>query len=502
MGSCVGSSLSFSAAYVLAFMHVHAFNDYEMVNDSFWRSLSPFKPTPSTNYGTIKLLPSLRMEFDFIFYDRIDYSHWQNIFRIGYKSMNFSCYGYGSRYPSLWLTPNVDHLHLSVSEEDNCHYGPWPNYPIERNKWYSIVIHFNETQILFTVDDHIHINEARPAPTLHTLYHQHMNVWISTDRVPAASYTEDLNATLSNIVIHSWDPSTLITSSPTLEPTYYPSETPTVEPTFSLTGNPTVNPTVVPSAFPTLEPTLLPTLPPTLEPTQLDIDMKPSIKNINERVVPVETDNVTQQSVYFFIIGALLASILCVCMIGFILMISCWFRKRQNRHRAAKQKRSLKNIPSSSRYRVSGASGYNHVRDDDVSSQHICMGMVDNIKIMQEVDVIYEADDAEQKESEATHALYVHVQSEEGAYEQAMMRGEGKQQSNGSGVDKEVLKLINRKPTDEEKFAGMLNDAKAMNDLMLQDVIEDMETSEMHAEADYCSDAPAEKEQKNGHDGN
>lgn len=196
-----------------------ALNEYEMVNDTFWRSISDFIPIPSTSYGTIKLLHSLRMEFDFILYDRIDYQDWQNIFRIGYRSINNSCHGYGSRYPSLWLVPNVNHLHLSLSQANNCHYGPWINYPIIQNKSYKIIIEFNDTWVYFKINDDIHINQEREYPTLNNLYNQNMQIWISTDRSIEPS-KENFTATLSNIIIKSWNEQTSII--PTLEPTLYP----------------------------------------------------------------------------------------------------------------------------------------------------------------------------------------------------------------------------------------------------------------------------------------
>ena len=131
--------------------------------------------------------------------------------------------------------PNQDHLHLSLSQSDNCHYGPWENYQIQKNTTYSITIQFNDTWVYFKINNDIHINEKRVMPGLMSMYDQNLNIWMSTDRPMADEERpwENYNATLSNITIRSWD---LPTPQPTMIPTIHPTQNPTLNPTNHPSG--------------------------------------------------------------------------------------------------------------------------------------------------------------------------------------------------------------------------------------------------------------------------
>eukprot|EP00486_Rosalina_sp_Unknown_P014951 CAMPEP_0201595360 /NCGR_PEP_ID=MMETSP0190_2-20130828/192385_1 /ASSEMBLY_ACC=CAM_ASM_000263 /TAXON_ID=37353 /ORGANISM="Rosalina sp." /LENGTH=203 /DNA_ID=CAMNT_0048055309 /DNA_START=396 /DNA_END=1003 /DNA_ORIENTATION=+ len=197
---------------------------------------------------------------------------------------------------------------------------------------------FNDTWIYLKINNDTHINEARPFPALSNIYNQKLDIWMSTDRFVDRPY-ENYNATLRDITIQSWDsptpePTTMPTTNPTQNPTNEPSGSPTAGPTHSPSMTPINTPTVYLSESPTLEPTLDPisNLNQTIYPDK-EIDI--FVNDSNEENDLNENENqkgISQQSIYFFIIGALLASICCVCMIGTSLGIICYI-KRKRKHK-------------------------------------------------------------------------------------------------------------------------------------------------------------------------
>lgn len=149
--------------------------------------------------------PTISMELTLTLHERRISHDSHNLFRIGSESGDEStCYGYGSRYPSLWLMPITNHLNLEISQQQNCLYGSTQNHIIELEQPYSIIIEFNDTWMFMSVDDEVVVNEQRASPTIEGIYGQQLKVWISTDR--ASGSADDLNVTLSNITIISWDP--------------------------------------------------------------------------------------------------------------------------------------------------------------------------------------------------------------------------------------------------------------------------------------------------------
>ena len=218
------------AVLVVTARTTKALNEYEMVHPSLWKSVTDFRPIPSSSYGSILFLGSLRMDFKLTLHNRTDYSIWQNIFRIGFPSTDNSCSGYGSRYPSLWLSPDADYLYLGISHKPMC-YDFDASYQIQRDIDYSVLIEFNDTWMRMDVDGHSVISEARESHAVDILG-QSLTVWISTDRTSELSdIVEDVNITLSAITILSWDSDETAAPSPdqrsTMQPALQPSDAPT-----------------------------------------------------------------------------------------------------------------------------------------------------------------------------------------------------------------------------------------------------------------------------------
>eukprot|EP01084_Bolivina_argentea_P070419 128005_1 len=231
--------------YLSYISNISSLNTYDTNNITWWRSTSDFIPIRSTHYGTLQLRDALYMEFEIIFNGPIASTNiWKNIFRVGFKSpFGGGCYEHYSRYPSLWLTPNDNKFHFSVSDTSSC--GKfWYNKPdaISETK-YHIIIHYNNSHILISLNNNIYINEAR-APTQSDLIGLTMYVWISTDEFSGPIPT--VNATMSNINIISYWYNESFTLIPTISPTNYPTNTPTIYPSISPTIF-TNNPTIIPS---------------------------------------------------------------------------------------------------------------------------------------------------------------------------------------------------------------------------------------------------------------
>eukprot|EP01083_Nonionella_stella_P106236 306278_1 len=229
----------------------------------WWKSASDFVPTPSTAFGTLTLRDALYMEFDIVFHGPTP-SNWQSVFRVGFPSITGSCDGLNSRYPSLWMLPNENKFHFSVSETASCgkQWGSQPSATIDFN--YHVIIHYNDSHILILLNNVIYIDTAR-TPTKPELIGRTMYVYIGTDDTGTAIPTA--NVTLSNMIITSY----WYHDGFTMPPTYAPTDDPTwitLQPTKSPTPNPSTVPTLVPSEYPTDNPTLMPTFTPSAAPTK------------------------------------------------------------------------------------------------------------------------------------------------------------------------------------------------------------------------------------------
>eukprot|EP01084_Bolivina_argentea_P034521 63904_1 len=392
-------------------------NQYEMVNDSFWRSTSNFRPISSTQYGTIQLLHSLRMEFKLRFHSRNDYSTWQNIFRIGYKSRNNSCHGYGSRYPSLWFTPRHNNLNLGISQQGNCHYGPWKSYPIHNNQTYLITIQFNDTWIQMNVNHRSYINEQRPSQTLNDIYNQHLGVWISTDKTKPA--TENLNLTLSDITIKTWD-------TPSHAPTYRPTQTPSTQ----LDQSPS-NATLF--ATPTS-----------------DVPSAGLYRNLTQ---------FTEQNILFLMAGVLISSLVCLCVVGSILFWFCCYqlRRRESKYHLPRKLSKPKRL------------NCEKLDYDESRSEHSAyMSQTLPERRTTSLEAAFGTEIGHRNSSDSDE--------EEGVLEKTMLDVEGY-----GMLDEEVVAAVNQSERcvekAEDEFVGMLNNANAVNDLMLNDVISEMATA-------------------------
>eukprot|EP01084_Bolivina_argentea_P044746 82324_1 len=455
---------------VLFVIHVlyamnYASNTYEKLNDSYWRSTSDFKPIPSSSYGNIQLLESLRMEFKLIFYDRSDYTSWQNIFRIGYISNNNGCYGYGSRYPSLWLAPDTDHnsnhLNLGISQPSNCHYGPWPNFAIKKHKIYTIIIQFNDTWVYMKINDHIHINEKRQEPTLNTIHNQYLNIWISTDTTNDIQLTQNINITLYDIIIHTWNTTTIQTINPSITPTINPSQH-------------TYNPTIAPISFPIINSTNT-TSEPDLMPGNIasTTTYLVAMQNITETdiIASLLMDSeetylhqikrnanliiITKENLFFLVLGVLLTTFICLCIIIVVLCCYCCPKKQEtkvkyhiprniSRHKSNKMDKNS----------ISLASYQSKIKQYDKHNKKIIHNNNNNIN----------------DDNVNVNINQCNIGINEGVLDNDEM-------IHMEGYENNDMFLGNNKTiSDKEKFNNILNDANAINDIMLDDVIHEIET--------------------------
>ena len=255
------------------------------------------------------------------------------------------------------------------------------------------------------------------------------------------------------------------------------------------------------------------------------VDNPSSENDLNEE----ENEGISQQNIYFFIIGALLASICCVCMIGTSLGI-IYYIKRRRKIKGKRQKKLGWNYVDSSSKKEHRANMLK-LRNNGLYQQDCSPSSDDKYNDHKyntqshDVDVIYESeenenddddivdniddgldDEEEEKHQEHMNEIlndkdsneksYNTESEEEGAldqqiFDQPIYIGIRINKICEGGTDKDIVDVINRKQTEEEKFAGMLNDAKVVNDIMLNDVIDEMETAGMEKQAEnshYDSD--------------
>eukprot|EP01084_Bolivina_argentea_P070420 128006_1 len=184
--------------YLSYISNILSLNTYETNDITWWRSTSDFIPIHSTNYSTLQLRDALYMEFEIILNGPIPSNgKWQNIFRIGFPSSDGGgCYEHNSRYPSLWMFPNSNKWHFSISERNGCA-KRWRNKPdaIIGTK-YHIIIHYNNSHTFISLNNITYVDEPR-GPTQSDLIGLTMYVWISTDEFSGPIPT--VNATMSNI---------------------------------------------------------------------------------------------------------------------------------------------------------------------------------------------------------------------------------------------------------------------------------------------------------------
>eukprot|EP01083_Nonionella_stella_P141644 436899_1 len=198
-------------------------NEYEGDGDSYWRSISSFKPIQDTAYGTITIKNSFYMQFDLLWHGLSNTTHnnrlYEGVFRIGTRSRNVTdCNGHATRYPALYLDRTLQSMQFSISDDIDC----WGvgllnvSYHLEPNTAYTVTIQYNSTWVMIQVNDRILHNAQRPGVTPPSMLSMAASIIISDSLDPPA------NVTLSNILIISYN-STL-----TMPPTPAPTPLPTV----------------------------------------------------------------------------------------------------------------------------------------------------------------------------------------------------------------------------------------------------------------------------------
>lgn len=219
---------------------IFSLNFWEGDGVSWWRSLSDFIPKHGSQYGSLQLRNAMYMEFNIMNHGPTP-STWLNVFRIGFLSQTNSCSSHMSRYPSLWMLPNENRWHFSISQSNDCdrHWNLQPSANLETS--YHIIIHFNSSRVFISINGVTYIDESRNG-TQPDLLGKTVYIWMSTDEweysIPAA------NVTMSDITIVSyWEQDGLA-----LPPTSYPTPRPT---------DPSRDPTFAPSMSPTMAPSMV-----------------------------------------------------------------------------------------------------------------------------------------------------------------------------------------------------------------------------------------------------
>lgn len=251
---------------------------------------------------------------------------------------------------------------------------------------------------------------------------------------------------------------------------------------------------------------------------EIDIDTDEERNDFAEN----ENEGITQQSIYFFIIGALLASIFCVCIIGTSLAIICYIKKKKKK-KPQKELR-LNYVSSSSKNEHGGnilkfkhesqaqngsANSMDFIsheinviyeseensNDEENKVEHINLNFVERMEIEQkDINEIYDKDSNEKS--------YNTESEEEGAFESILLNEINVIPNGEGGIDKDIIEVINRKQTEEEHFSSMLNNANAVNDLMLNDVIQEMDTLRGMDEAEISDDNNDKNNEDNKNNGN
>jgi len=119
--------------------------------------------------------------------------------------------------------------------------------------------------------------------------------------------------------------------SPTLAPTWRPTESPTSSPTLSPSMSPTTNPTVAPTSSPTTNPTVAPTSSPTTAITNNPTTTNNPTKSPTRLPTPSPdaggiTGKLDQQTIWYYIVCAILLSMLCC----FMCLAYSWMSSRED----------------------------------------------------------------------------------------------------------------------------------------------------------------------------
>eukprot|EP01084_Bolivina_argentea_P167126 290117_1 len=215
-------------------------NQYRSNADSYWGSTSDFIPIQNASYGTIKLKTGFYMEFDIEFHGKTLADTWENIFRIGHAGHQYSDFRCpkNDRYPAMWIDADSNAFVFDISDKQNC-FRQYGTHEINPHTLYKVTIDYNSSWIYIQINNQIVTNQARANHTDLTQLGTDLHIYISTVTSNPA------NVTLSNIVIRSYDDTSLYHLTTTIQPTIAPSNAPTVSPTFTptISKSPTKRPT-------------------------------------------------------------------------------------------------------------------------------------------------------------------------------------------------------------------------------------------------------------------
>lgn len=80
-------------------------NTYISNNETFWRSITPFIPRNSSEFGHIRLWEEMSMSLTLRWNGRTEPSsgQYEQILRVGWPATSGGCGAQNSRYPSLWI---------------------------------------------------------------------------------------------------------------------------------------------------------------------------------------------------------------------------------------------------------------------------------------------------------------------------------------------------------------------------------------------------------------
>ena len=195
-------------------------NQYESDGDSYWRSLSHFRPIQNTTFGSILLKQSFYMKFNLIWHGFSDdaQSNFEGVFRIGIPSTNvYDCFGHATRYPALYIDKNNKAIQFTISDDIDCWGVGLLNITYDKlkeNIVYTIIIKYNQSSVYIEINNEILFNGKRPGNTPNTMLYTKQAIMISDGLDPAA------NITLYDISIISYD--NILSLYPTISPTQSP----------------------------------------------------------------------------------------------------------------------------------------------------------------------------------------------------------------------------------------------------------------------------------------
>eukprot|EP01084_Bolivina_argentea_P181630 313655_1 len=201
-------------------------NQYETDNDTYWKSISSFRPSPGATYERLKRRKSMYFALKFEFYGKTAHNTWENILRIGDygTATSYDCDEHGNRYPALFILPSNNGLQISLSDESDCWFVIESNYHLIQNIIYSLIIQYNETHSSVEISTYnattnqiikpLHLISNTSRTNDNTLLGKYMDIIISDPLATPA------NVLLWDIIIISYDNIlTFPTESPTITTT-------------------------------------------------------------------------------------------------------------------------------------------------------------------------------------------------------------------------------------------------------------------------------------------